>query len=93
MNKQDFFNKLIELYEDFNEHNIKSRLEAYNLILQDKVIIDFNKLYIDLLKEHNTFKYAPSPALIHKVCINSSSIADDTLEFAKRLQMKELANG
>lgn len=65
MNKQEFYDKLINLYDDFNDKNIEPRFEAYNTVLGE--YNNFDKLYLDLLKEHSTLKYAPSPALLYKL--------------------------
>lgn len=67
MNKNDFIRKLISIYEDFTEKNIKSRTEAYCLALDDD--LDFEKIFKYLLKEHESFRFAPTPAFILKVII------------------------
>lgn len=75
MNRQEFIEKLVLLYEDFTEKNIKARKEAYEIVLPD--ILPYKKTYeqlwIDLIKSHDSLKFAPSPAFLLKL-INGDSI-------------------
>lgn len=67
MNRQEFIEKLVITYEDFNEKNLKARQEAYCIALEDG--LDYEKIFKYLLKEHESFKFAPTPAYILKVII------------------------
>ena len=62
MNRKEFFEKLIDLYEDFTEKNIKPRTRAYCAVLDEN--IDYDLLYKFMLQEHNSFRIAPSPAFL-----------------------------
>lgn len=65
MDKKEFIKKMSELYEDFNEKNIKARTEAYLIVLNDE--IDYDKLWKDLIMSYESFKYAPTPAHLLKL--------------------------
>ena len=65
MNRKEFIEKLVILYEDFTEKNLKPRKEAYELVLDEK--IDYNNTYKKLLKNYDSFKFAPTPAIILKI--------------------------
>lgn len=63
MNRDEFLKKLIEIYEDFTEKNIATRIEAYCAVLDEN--IDYDLMYKFMLLEHNSFKYAPTPAFLY----------------------------
>lgn len=65
MNRKEFIEKLVLLYEDFTEKNIKARKEAYELVLNEN--LDFEKIYKKLLEQYESFKFAPTPAIILKI--------------------------
>lgn len=65
VNRKEFIKKLVVLYEDFTEKNIKARKEAYELVLEEKM--EYGELYIKLLKKYESFKFAPTPATILKI--------------------------
>lgn len=65
MNKNEFLQKLVDLYEDFTEENTKTRIEAYLVVLSEN--INYNKLWQILIKNYDNFRYAPSPAYINKL--------------------------
>jgi hypothetical protein len=65
MNREEFIEKLVLLYEDFNEKNIKARKEAYEIVLSNE--LNFDKIYKTLLEQYESFKFAPSPAYINKL--------------------------
>lgn len=67
MNKKDFIKKLLEIYEDFTERNTKARTEAYMIALDHD--LDFDKIYKMLIKEYQSFKFAPTPAYIINVIV------------------------
>lgn len=65
MNRKEFIEKLVLLYEDFTEKNIKARKEAYEIVLSNN--LNFDKIYKTLLEQYESFKFAPSPAYISKL--------------------------
>ena len=65
MNRKEFIEKLVVLYEDFTEKNIKARKEAYELIIDEKV--NFDRLWQELLKNYDSLRFAPSPAYLNKI--------------------------
>lgn len=67
MNRQEFIEKLVITYEDFTEKNIKARQEAYNIALDET--LNFEKIFEYILKEYDSFKFAPTPAYILKIII------------------------
>lgn len=75
MNKIEFIEKLTKLYDDFTEKNTKNRIEAYLLVLPDTLPYKktYEQLWIDLIKSHDSLKFAPSPAFLLKL-INGDSI-------------------
>ena len=67
MNREEFIKKLVLTYEDFTETNIKPRQEAYIIALDEN--LDYDKIFKFLVKEYESFRYAPTPAYILKVVI------------------------
>lgn len=74
MNRKEFIEKLVILYEDFTEKNLRPRKEAYELVLEEK--IDYNEVYKKLLKNYESFKFAPTPATILKI-INENDYVEN----------------
>lgn len=74
MNRKEFIEKLVILYEDFTEQNLKPRKEAYELVLDEK--IDYNIVFKKLLKNYESFKFAPTPATILKI-INENDYVEN----------------
>lgn len=62
MNREDFIAELINYYEDFTEENTPKRVKAYKLVLTDDPDYDYNELWLQVLKNHTSFKFAPTPA-------------------------------
>lgn len=65
MNRKEFIEKLVVLYEDFTEKNIKARKEAYEATIDEKV--NFDRLWQELLKKYDSLRFAPSPAYLNKI--------------------------
>lgn len=89
MNRKEFIEKLVILYEDFTEKNIKARKEAYELVLDEK--IDYDNVYKKLLKSYESFKFAPTPAIILKT-INKDETniqMQKEINFIKQLEAKD----
>lgn len=62
MTRDEFLEKLIELYEDFTEKNTKQRIEAYKIVLDKN--INYDELLKYTLENHDSFKYAPTTAFL-----------------------------
>ena len=89
MNRKKFIEKLVILYEDFTEKNLKPRKEAYEFVLDEK--IDYDNVYKKLLKNYESFKFAPTPATILRILneTNNDVKLQKESEFIKQLEAKD----
>lgn len=69
MNRNEFIEKLVNTYEDFTEKNTEPRIEAYLVVLPEKLPHknNYENLWAKLLKNYDNLRYAPSPAYICKL--------------------------
>lgn len=65
MNKQEFICKLVSLYDDFTDKNIKPRTEAYDLGLSEN--LNFDDLFKKVIENYPSFKIAPTVAQILEI--------------------------
>ena len=68
MNRTEFIEELIDYFEDFTPENTPKRVKAYELVLSDS--IDYDQLYMLMLKNYKSFKYAPTPADLLQILKN-----------------------
>ena len=86
MNRQEFIEKLVLLYEDFTEENIEVRKEAYELVLDEE--LDYSIVFKKLLENYESFRFAPPPATIFKIYENKYD-AETERQIAKVKQIEE----
>ena len=68
MNREEFIEELVNLYDDFTEKNIKNRQRAYMTVLPETLEGGtYDDIFKKLLENYESFCYAPTPAYLVKL--------------------------